>query len=49
MLHQASAITLSFCLVVVFWWWLVVFPWCVGGDVMCCDVMWHDVMWSVAR
>ena len=35
-------------LVVVFWWWLVVFPWCAGGgDVMCSDVIWYDVM--VAR
>ena len=26
------------------------FSWCVGGgDVLCCDVMWHDVMWSVLR
>ena len=26
------------------------FPWRVGGgDMMCCDVMWYDVMWLVAR
>ena len=25
------------------------FPWSVGGgDLMCCDVMWYDVMWLVA-
>lgn len=47
-----------FGLVVVFWWWVVVPSWCVGGGhVMCCDVMWydvmlatwHEVMWLFAR
>ena len=23
----------------VFWWWLVLFPWCVGGEVVPCTVM----------
>ncbi len=33
------------------WWWCFGGGWlCFGsGDVMCCHVMWYDVMWLVAR